>query len=539
MLFTVEQMLKIGSLQEITVLAGERGLSKRAVKTVVVIDVPHSDQWVRGGEFLITSGFLFADTPYELIDLVGGLARKNAAALGIKIGRFLASVPEEALAKADELDFPILDIPPHVNHTDIINPVLSTIVNTQYELLRETDAIRNRFMESVVSNAEVSLVLEILEEFLHTGAAFVDIALGDLHVSGKSSFQSTSANFSRLRDIMKTLPHEKVILADKLVGALVFEEDPYSLSPLAEVAIKQAKNALFIHLQRKKISLEVERRHKDEFIQNLLYSKFKRNADTLQKARIYGWDPSWELVVAALLPSSLPQKNTQDGIFSQNEQQENYYLCSRHFKILFPGSIGIEYESSYIALVPVKNNESKTDIKNRLEKVRRLLSEGTRQCITIAFSAVKPNLMGASEAFSEVRTTLDVIERMQYRGIALSWEDLGVDRVLSIIKGTETSKSFWKDILGNLVDSSSATSAKHPFLMETLQALIEHDWQPKAVANLLGVHYNTVKYRIKLLEELLGKDLSHGAKKFEVTLAFLLFSADNPIGDKDRCPHPL
>lgn len=537
MLFTVEQMLKIGSLQEITVLAGENGLSKRVVKTVVVIDVPHSDQWVRGGEFLITSGFLFTDNPYELIDLVSGLARKNAAALGIKIGRFLASLPEEVLTKADELNFPILNIPPHVNHTDIINPVLSTIVNTQYELLRETGTIRDKFMESVVSNTDVALVLNILEEFLHTGAAFADITLGDLYVSGKSSFQPTGADLSRLRDLLKTFPHENVILADKTIGVLVFEKDPYSISPLAEVAIKQAKNALLVHLQRKKIALEIERRHKDEFIQNLLYSKFKRNADTLQKSRIYGWDPLWELVIVALFPSPSPYGNVPENIFSQSEQQENYYLCMRHFEILFPGSIGIEYESSYIALVPVKKNENKNDIKKRLERMRKLLSEETRQCITIAFSTVKQNLLGASEAFSEVRTTLDVIDRMKYRDMVLAWEELGVDRVLSIIKGTETSKSFWKSVLGNLVDSSES-SVKTSLLMGTLQALIEHDWQPKPVSNVLGVHYNTVKYRIKLLEELLGKDLSHGTQRFEVTLAFLLFLADNATENKDRAPVP-
>ena len=533
MLFTVEQMLQIGSLREITVLAGEKGLSLRTVKTVVVIDVPHSDQWVRGGEFLITSGFLFAENPYELIDLVGGLARKNAAALGIKIGRFLATIPEEVLKKADELDFPILHIPPHVNHTDIINPVLSTIVNTQYELLRETDRIRDRFMDSVVSDADVPLVLEILEEFLHTGVAFADTVFGDLYVSGKSGFQAISADLPRIRELMKRLPHEKVVLADKPVGAIVFEKNPYALSPLAEVSIKQAKNSLVIHLQRKKISLEVERRHKDEFIQNLLYSKFKRGAETLQKSRIYGWNLEWQLLVAAVLSSPVPDEHETEGNASEHDQQERYYLCMRHFEMLFPGSIGIEYESSYIALIPVKNGENKNETKKRLEKLRAILSEATRKCITIAFSTVKQNLLGASEAFSEVRATLDVIERMKYRGTVLSWRELGVDRVLSIIKGTETSKSFWRDVLGNLVDPSS-DSAKNPLLMETLRILIENDWQPRRVSELLGVHYNTIKYRIKLLEELLSADLGQGSTRFQVSLAFLLFTADTACASKNR-----
>lgn len=48
---TIEEMLQIGDLKDVEVLAGERGLPSRVVKTVVVIDVPNAGQWIRGGNF--------------------------------------------------------------------------------------------------------------------------------------------------------------------------------------------------------------------------------------------------------------------------------------------------------------------------------------------------------------------------------------------------------------------------------------------------------------------------------------------------------
>ncbi|MEN2995655.1 MAG: PucR family transcriptional regulator ligand-binding domain-containing protein [Acetomicrobium sp.] len=76
---TIEEMLQIGDLKDVEVLAGERGLPSRVVKTVVVIDVPNAGQWIRGGEFLLTSGYLFADNEFSFIDLVDSLALKKCS----------------------------------------------------------------------------------------------------------------------------------------------------------------------------------------------------------------------------------------------------------------------------------------------------------------------------------------------------------------------------------------------------------------------------------------------------------------------------
>ena len=65
MSLTVEEMLQIGVLSDVKILAGEQGLSNRIVKTVVVIDVPNAGQWVRGGEFLLRQDIFSRMTLYH------------------------------------------------------------------------------------------------------------------------------------------------------------------------------------------------------------------------------------------------------------------------------------------------------------------------------------------------------------------------------------------------------------------------------------------------------------------------------------------
>ena len=87
------------------------------------------------------------------------------------------------------------------------------------------------------------------------------------------------------------------------------------------------------------------------------------------------------------------------------------------------------------------------------------------------------------------------------------------------------SQNFWRHILGKLIDRQDESSS---FLLQTLEALIINDWQMRQAAAFLHVHYNTLKYRIKKLEEILEiNGLQEGKQRFEVTLAFMLYRLEH------------
>jgi purine catabolism regulator len=82
--------MKVKNLMEqfegLKVLAGEGGLNRR-VSTVTVMDAPDIYNWMKGGEFLITTAYIMKDNPLELKDLVIKLNENGASALGIKIDK--------------------------------------------------------------------------------------------------------------------------------------------------------------------------------------------------------------------------------------------------------------------------------------------------------------------------------------------------------------------------------------------------------------------------------------------------------------------
>lgn len=114
-------LLKVPSLSELKIIAGENG-AKRQLNTVTLLDAPDGPKWLKGGEFVLTSAYIFDNNYVLLEEYIRSLIEHNASGLGIKTGRFLKGVPDNIVRLADENCFPIVQIPYKLVWTDVIAP---------------------------------------------------------------------------------------------------------------------------------------------------------------------------------------------------------------------------------------------------------------------------------------------------------------------------------------------------------------------------------------------------------------------------------
>ena len=171
---TVEELLHMPSLRGLQLIAGNAGIHRR-ISTVTVIDTPDGSIWLKGSEFVITTAYAIKDDSCLMTELIQQLVSRKASGLGIKTGRFIKRIPDEAIALADQLDFPLVSIPDEYAFCDIINPALSMIVNRQSTQLMRSSQIHRKFLELAVDNASVTEILRTLSGLLGRPAVFVDI----------------------------------------------------------------------------------------------------------------------------------------------------------------------------------------------------------------------------------------------------------------------------------------------------------------------------------------------------------------------------
>jgi sugar diacid utilization regulator len=92
-------------------------------------------------------------------------------------------------------------------------------------------------------------------------------------------------------------------------------------------------------------------------------------------------------------------------------------------------------------------------------------------------------------------------------------------RLLDLFKQDSTIDSFALEVLGRLIDKDQRGSSR---LVETLDAFYAAGMVRKAAAAKLGVHPNTLDYRLREIESVLGYPVRSGNMAFKLQLALKL-----------------
>ena len=120
-------------------------------------------------------------------------------------------------------------------------------------------------------------------------------------------------------------------------------------------------------------------------------------------------------------------------------------------------------------------------------------------------------------SFHEARCALEAA-RLQ-NGVApevASYRDLGAFQLLLSLQDDEALRLYCDSVLGPLEDSGGEYGEE---LIRSLEAFIEQNGQWERAARELYCHRHTLRYRIRRIEELTGRDLSNARDRIEFWLA--------------------
>ena len=151
----VREVLGAATLAGARVLAGASGLD-RIVRRLNVMEVPDILPWVKPHELLLTTGYPLREDPGALVDLVAELDARGLAALAIKLHRYLDAVPPQMLAEADRRGFPIIEFPAGVGFDDVLNEVLSELLNRQAAVLARSEEVHRALVSVVLAGGDLT-----------------------------------------------------------------------------------------------------------------------------------------------------------------------------------------------------------------------------------------------------------------------------------------------------------------------------------------------------------------------------------------------
>lgn len=157
--------------------------------------------------------------------------------------------------------------------------------------------------------------------------------------------------------------------------------------------------------------------------------------------------------------------------------------------------------------------------QRRLDALAQLLREECELPFTLTMGIALPGLEGAAISYQSARSASRLGRGRQPRAQVLSYYDLALPVLLSGLD------SGWQAHQLRMPIARLANDKSRAMLRATLECWFAHDENAAATAAALGIHRNTLDYRLRRIGQLTGLDLARSEDKLMLYVSALLSPA--------------
>ena len=270
-------------------------------------------------------------------------------------------------------------------------------------------------------------------------------------------------------------------------------------------ALERAAAVAALLITREEAVTAVENKYQGDFLRDLLLRRTGDGEYVAEHADTFGWDLRRPVVVVAA-EIDPPGPDGQPPARAQRRQwQERFSAAWRQVSRTIDPSIPcVDFTSEVITLLPVAEGDSEPVAGHGV--VRRAVTAvtgdkgGGRRPFSVGVSRVAHSLDELPEAYAQARRAVEVGRRVSGGGSTTFFDQLGLHRLIALVPDTGELRAFTRDVLGPLAEPTTEAAD----LRETLQVLLDTNFNVAEAARLQFFHYNTMRYRVSKLERLLG-----------------------------------
>jgi DNA-binding PucR family transcriptional regulator len=528
-MLTVRELLRE---LDVRLLCGEAGLDA-PVRWVHISELRDPTPWLSGGELLLTTG-LQLDSAKRQREFVARLSEHQLAGVGLGTGFTHETVPKAMLEAAEDRAFPLFEVPYEVPFIAITEKAFTRLVNEQYAVLQRSIAAHERLERIVLSERGLDAVVTALATLVG-GAAIVFDARGELLAQRRFRRPLEEEALESVRHELRSrtrsghrrgfapahpgLGERTLVLPVAAGGApmrdgaapqawLVAVKDSGGLSEFDRLTLHQAVTIIALELLRRRVAEDTERRLAGDVLSDLVSGELA-GLELARRLEPFGIrDRAASLVVA---PAGL------DGGAGLSASACEAALAAA-LRDEAAGGLVASVGAYGCALLPDGDEEELFGLAGR---VAERLRAGLGQTVTVGVGrAVAAG--DARRTFHEARCALEA-RALSGSGNGAkdpapvaTYRDLGSFQLLLSLQDEQALRLFCDSILGPIENGEGHYGGE---LMRSLEAFIECNGQWEKAARRLYCHRHTLRYRIRKVEELTGRDLSSARDRIEFWLA--------------------
>ncbi|HZD79701.1 MAG TPA: PucR family transcriptional regulator ligand-binding domain-containing protein [Actinomycetota bacterium] len=497
---TVRDILAVPGLA-LRLVAGEEAID-RPVRWVHASELEDPTPWLKGGELLLTTGAGVGATPARQRAYLRRLSAAGLAGLGFGLGFSHDRVPRALVAAAEQSAFPLFEVPYPVPFIAITEAVFTRLVAEQYDVLQRAFDAEQQLTRAVVEEEGIQGICASLARVTGGWVVLVDLHGIPVAASPEAGRQRASRLWDEVRASRPEGTGFSLTLMDHghhvwiqpvgthgRVEAFLAVGKPEAPSQVDRIVAGHALSLFAIELAKSRAVAEAERRLQGDFLGSLATGTLDP-PEVLRGLARYGFPRDEPVRVLSMEGGDAEE--LAYAVEDQLSRAGSAYLVSR-------GEEGVH------VLLPAQSQDGepfRAAVSERLGSEVRLGSGG----------AVAPSAVGRS--LREARYSLQVC-RLEGRSSA-GFEDLGTYRLLLSMSEPDALRAFADSLLAPL---DAYDLEQNGELTTSLRAFLQHNARWETAAGELFVHRHTLRYRMRKVEELTGRDLSSSFDRMEFWLA--------------------
>ncbi|HDR4463832.1 TPA: PucR family transcriptional regulator ligand-binding domain-containing protein [Bacillus cereus] len=527
-------IMKIPIFDQAKLIAGHKGVEQE-VYTVNMMDAPDIIHFLKKNELLVTSAYHFKDDMYALRELIIQMKKQGCTALGIKTKRFLQEIPEEIISLADEIYFPIIELPFDIGLGDLVNQTLSYILDMRTNELHQAMQIHQQFSNHIISGKGINMILENLSSLIQLPVVLLDYHLRPIseHNNTKASIQNLKKFFINGRKLpLSTIEIVTFSLLTKTrdtvsIFPIYTQNNQYSylvidgfISPLNRsmvLAVEQAANVLAFELIKEHSLRQYSRRIQDEFFTNVINSVFSTQDEIINLGKEFNlsFDQKYICIIGKIdikefTMSFMEYQEEKDLIYDLIEEELNSYTANVHLFIK---------DDMYVLLVNcdvIWRQTEKERMISLLKNIQVKIYTYFQKSISFGIANSSEQLLHISHSFKEATDAFYYGEMSGSKEFIEIYQAKEISAILRMIP-QEQLKKFYESTLHSLANENEKD---HAVLLHTLSVYLETHCAISETAKRLFLHRNTVIYRLEKCEEILGRNIKDPNETLQLRIAF-------------------
>jgi sugar diacid utilization regulator len=311
----------------------------------------------------------------------------------------------------------------------------------------------------------------------------------------------------------------RIRIGAELLGFVVVEEGELSSRDLDVRAVEHAATVLALEIVKERVARATEERLRSDFLSDLLDGRDVAEERIGERARHYGLTLGAEhrVVVAAV----------EDD--DRDRRPQALELVARTLAERLPGALTGRAGDLVTAAVPTDGDDRAVARAGDAVAAARArveaLGPGLRVSAGIGEVACAAPEFAAS--YAGAMRCIDVLRRLGRAGETLAADELGILGLFVDSARPQELEALARQVLGPVLERDARSGSA---LLRTLETYLATGCDARACARELYVHVNTVKYRLRQVQELCGLDLRDPHDLLRVTVARLIVRL---LGDRD------